>query len=304
MKYDSILIRYGELALKSNYVRSQFELKLVRNIKKAFNLYNLKCEPSRERGRIYIKTDEINKGLVVLRKVFGITSFSPVVKTTSDINHMISLAKNLSKEIIDKEKSFALRVTRSGNHDFTSQDVAVKIGNEIVEATKAGVDLTHPDFKLFIEIRNENAYFFTEKISGAGGLPLGTQGKILAIIDDPKSILAAWYLMRRGCSIIFLKTNNQITDPLHSFIKNWYVEPEIIDCILNEKDLYVTINKIASERSCYAIVTGHSIYDNSEETLYDIKKIKQQISFPVLNPLISMDLDEINKKNNEVGIIA
>lgn len=302
MDYDLILIRYGELSLKSTYVRNQFEVKLVRNIEKAFRFNNIKCTIKRERGRIYLKTEEISKGLYLLKRVFGITSFSPVIKTSSAINKMSSLALDFSKKILDNEKSFALRVTRTGDHNFSSQDVAVRIGSEIVNATKAKVDLSTPDFELFIEIRNENAFFFTEKIYGTGGLPLGTQGAILALINTPQSLLAAWYLMRRGCDILFLKTNNQITSSLHSFITNWYAESDIIECDSKEKNLYETVNKIASERSCDALVTDHTIYDTSQDVLSDIKQLKQCISLPILSPLIAMDFDEIDKKCKNLGI--
>jgi thiamine biosynthesis protein ThiI len=303
MDYDLILIRYGELSLKSSYVRKQFKSALVRNIMSAFECSNISCKIKTERGRIYLYTDEISKGFGVLKKVFGITSFSPVVKTTSDIEEMSSLALRFSQKILDKEKSFALRVTRIGEHVFSSQDVAVKLGNVIVDATKAGVDLSNPDFELFIEIRDDNAFFFTEKIRGTGGLPLGTQGKILALVNTPQSLLAAWYLMRRGCDILFLKTNNQIVDTLHSFITNWYAESDIIECDPKEKNLYETVNKIAYERSCDAFVTGHTIYDTSQDILSDIKQFKKHINLPILHPLIAMDFDEIDKKCMELGIL-
>jgi len=161
MDYDLILIRYGELSLKSSYVRKQFESTLIRNIKNAFECSNIYGKIKTERGRIYLYTDEIARGLGVLKKVFGITSFSPAIKTTSDTADMITLALNFCQKTLNKEKSFALRITRTGEHDFSSQDVAVKLGNVIVDATKAGVDLSNPDFELFIEIRNKNAFFFT-----------------------------------------------------------------------------------------------------------------------------------------------
>jgi len=302
MDYDLILIRYGELSLKSSFVRKQFESILIRNIYDAFKDDNISCKIKTERGRIYLYSDEIVRGLDVLKKVFGITSFSPVVKTTSNTGDMATLALKFCQKILNKEKSFALRVTRTGDHNFSSQDVAVKIGSEIVNATKAKVDLSTPDFELFIEIRNENAFFFTEKIRGTGGLPFRTQGTIIALINTPQSLLAAWYLMRRGCDILFLKTNDQITDSLHSFIKNWYAKSDIIECDSKEKNLYETVNKIASERSCDAVVTDHTIYDTSQDVLSDIKQLKQRILLPILSPLIAMDFDEIDKKCKELGI--
>jgi len=302
MNSDLILIRYGELSLKSSYVRKQFESTLINNIKNAFKSDNISCKITTERGRIYLHTDEISKGCTVLKKVMGITSFSPVVKTTSDTKDMSSLALVFSEKMLDKEKSFALRVTRTGNHDFTSQDAAVAIGSDIVKATKAGVDLSHPDFELFIEIRNDNAFFFTEKIRGTGGLPLGTQGKILALIDTPVSILAAWYLMRRGCKIVFVTGDSQYIDLLHSFIKNWYADSDILTIEFKGEKLYETLDTIASEKACDALVTCHTIYDISKDVISDLKQYKKHISLPILSPLIAMDSDEIDKKCEEIGL--
>ena len=77
MKYDLMLIRYGELSLKSTYVRKQFESTLVRNIKNAFKLNNLQCKITTERGRIYLHTNEISKGLNVLKRIFGMPKVKP-----------------------------------------------------------------------------------------------------------------------------------------------------------------------------------------------------------------------------------
>ena len=304
MNYDLILIRYGELSLKSPYVRKQFESTLINNIKNACKSDNVPCKITTERGRIYLHTEEISKGCTVLKKVMGITSFSPVVKTTSDTTDMSSLALVFSKKMLDKEKSFALRVTRTGNHDFTSQDAAVQIGNVIVQETQAGVDLSHPDFELFIEIRHDNAFFFTEKIRGTGGLPLGTQGKILAFIATPVSILAAWYLMRRGCKIVFVTDGSHYTDVLHSFIKNWYADSDILTIELTETKLYETLDAIASKKACDAMVTGHTIYDTSQDVISELTQLKKHISLPILSPLIAMDSDEIDKKCKEIGLTS
>ncbi|MCX6663642.1 MAG: THUMP domain-containing protein, partial [Euryarchaeota archaeon] len=180
MNYDVILVRYGELSLKSTYVRKYFESILVRNIKKALTRENISHSITKERGRIYLSATDISKSCLVLSRIFGIVSFSPAVQTTSDMEDMSMLALQLAKNILTEEKSFAIRATRVGTHTFSSQQVAVHIGNDIVKATRAGVDLTNPDIELFIEIRDKKSFLFTEKINGVGGLPLGTQGRILA----------------------------------------------------------------------------------------------------------------------------
>ena len=122
--------------------------------------------------------------------------------------------------------------------------------------------MKNPDFELFIEIRNENAYLFTKKIRCAGGLPLRTQGKTLVFVDSLESLLAAWYLMRRGCSVVFLNADKSLFATLDIFIRKWHSDNDIVifdDC----KSIYKTINEVAVEKNCNALITGHSLYDSS-----------------------------------------
>ncbi|MEA3457819.1 MAG: THUMP domain-containing protein [Candidatus Thermoplasmatota archaeon] len=303
MKYELILIRYGEIALKGKVTRRYFENALVKNIKSALKTENISHTIGREWGRIYVFTSQIKESIDVLRRIFGITSFSPSLKTTAGIGAISDFAVDISRKILTKEKSFALRVTRTGNHEFTSQDVAISIGSDIVGATHAKVDLNTPDLELFIEIRNENAFLFTKKIRGIGGMPLNTQGKALALIDDSKSILAAWYLMRRGCKVVFLNTNKSNVDALQSFMSKWYVESGIHALDVKE-NIYESLNKKASEEKCDAVVTGHTLNENLSDSLSDISQLKRHVDYLILHPLIAMGKNEINKKCEEVEMLA
>ena len=302
MEYELIIVRYGEMGLKAKETRRRFESTLVNNIKNALKTKHLSGRIRTERGRIYVYTNQIDESASVLQRIFGITSVSPAIQTKSNMVSMSKLSVNISKETLTKEKNFALRITRTGDHSFSSQDVAVKLGNDIVKATKASVNLTKPDFELFIEIRNENAYIFTEKIRGTGGLPLGTQGKILAIIDKPTSILAAWYLMRRGCKTIFVNVDESNTDILQSFTSKWFAESDVMPLNSKSKNFYENANKLAVKKNCDAIATGHTLCNNPLENLSDIKLLKKHIKLPILYPLIAMEKDEINKKCKELGI--
>ena len=300
VKYKLIIVRYGEIALKGKETRKHFENVLINNIKKALKKDAIPNKIISEWGRIYVYTDKINKSLLVLKKIFGITSISPVVQTISEMDYISKISVEISKRKLTKRKSFAIRVTRTGKHNFTSQDVAIRVGNDIVESTKAIVNLTKPDFKLFIEIRNEKAFIFIKKISGAGGMPYGTQGRILALIDSKYSILAAWYLIRRGCKATFFITNKSNLNILNSFIKNWYIESDKY-YLESNKNLIKNLNKIVDEKKCEAIVSGISLFDKSK-TLSNIKTLKKSINFPILYPLIAMDKKNINKKCREIGI--
>ena len=303
MKYELIIIRYGEIGLKAKETRKRFEDILVSNIKNAFISKNLSSEIKKERGRIYVYTTHINECINVLQKIFGITSVSPAFQTSSEIRSMSKLAVNLSKKKLSGKKTFALRVTRTGKHDFTSQDVAIKIGNDTVKETKAIVNLTKPDLELFVEVRNDKAFIFTEKIRGTGGMPLGTQGNVLSIIENVESILAAWYLMRRGCKSIFLKTETLNDDIIKSFLDNWFIKTEIIT-INSKEDIFTEINKILTQKNCEAIVTGHTFSSGLLKTMDDLKDLKKQFKIPILTPLISMGKKDVHKKCREIGLQA
>ena len=302
MKYDLILIRYGELALKGEVTRKHFEIALATNIKNALDCNKISFELKRERGRFYLYADKINESIDILKKIFGIYSVSPAIKTQIDMDSISKYAVDISKKVLAKEKSFALRVTRTGNHDFTSQDVAVKVGADICKATKAKVNLTKADFELFVEIRDKTAFIFTEKIHGVGGLPLGTQGKVLSLVDSPKSLLAAWYLMRRGCEVVFVNIDTKYDKTIRSFARNWYAREEIVNVKTHGKNLYEKLNKIALEEDCNAVVTSHSLYDAKSKFLTDTKLLKQYTELPVLHPLIAMDEKTITKKCKEIGL--
>jgi len=300
MKTENIIIRYSEIALKAKYTRRIFESILIKNIKNALKTKNISYQIEKQRGRIYLYTKKINTTLKILPKIFGIKTISPAIKTKSNIDSITKKAVKILKEKIKEKQSFALRITREGKHEYTSQDVAVHVGNVIVKNTKAKVNLTKPDHTLYIEIRGEDAFLFEEKIPCQGGLPLGTQGTVLALVENQKTILAAWYLMRRGCTIVFIITNKSIEKTLRRFLEKWFIKPEII-YIENNKKLNETIKKIISEKQCEAIVTSHTIYDN--DLINDIKQFKKQFKLPVLQPLITMSIDEIQKKSREIGLL-
>ena len=300
MKYNLLIIRYGELALKGKETRRRFENTLINNIKKALDFEQIQFKITRNRGRIYVYSNQIDKCTLILQKIFGITSISPASQTNDEISSISQLSRSISKEFITKQKSFALRVTRTGTHNYSSQDIAIKIGNDIVKMTKAKVNLNKPDFELFIEIRDKCAYIFTQKILGPGGLPMGTQGNVLALITHPTSILASWYIMRRGCKIFFVNSNNNYTQTLNSFIRNWYANSDISIVNVNKKNYYKNIQRISYEKNCDAIVTGNCLFNNDE--FLNIKLLKKHINLPILHPLIAMEMEQIIQKCKQIGI--
>lgn len=302
MNYDVIIVRYSELALKSTYVRKLFETTLVTNIKTAFQTQHLDCSLKKEWGRIYLETDnnDLKQITPILTHIFGIISFSPAI-TIHKITNLTQKTVQYAQQILTPTKSFALRVKRTGTHTFTSQDVAIDVGHAIQKATKASVNLTKPDIEIHIEIRNNKAYLFLEKILGIGGLPLGTQGTLLVPVNEPKSLTAAWFLMRRGCDPIFVTTENH-RDMIQKFLQTWYVHAEIQQITNAELNNIKTINKYAKKFRCDAIVTAHHLSKQKPETIQELYTMKQQSPIPLLHPLIALDQKNIDAYQKQIGV--
>ena len=184
--------------------------------------------------------------------------------------------------------AFAVRARRTGEHSFTSHDVAKEAGSAILEANKnknIKVNLTKPDFEIFIEVRHNKAFVFSEKIRGPGGFPMGTQGKVLAVILDKKSVYAAWLLMKRGCNVRLLCSDEE-TKSYANLLKKWYSVSKIISAQNNKIDeVLETAKWIKAE----ALVYGYSFLEFEKEN-----KIEAEI--PIFYPLIGMNSKEIEGK--------
>jgi thiamine biosynthesis protein ThiI len=300
VKYELIIVRYGELALKGKQSRKIFENTLIQNIRNAFDKKNISGKIFKEWGRIFVLTSEIDHSSNVLQRIFGVTSISPAVKTSSDLDSISKLSVEISKERLTKNRSFAVRAKRTGEHNYSSQDVAIRVGNEIVKEIGSPVDLNEPDFELFIEVRSENAYLFNEKISCVGGLPLGTQGNICAIIDSHESMLAAWYLMKRGCNVFFV-TNKPDNVVLEAFIENWFARSNIFTIELNN-NYFSHLNKLVDKNKCLALSVGYSFYYDSKKVIDELKELKKNLEYPILHPLIALNKDEILEKCRKIDL--
>ncbi len=282
--FDLIIVRYAEIGLKSESVRRRFERQLIENIRYALNRESIAATIQTERGRIFLITRQIERALEILKKIFGVASVSPSAETSSTMKSIIKKSLEMMAEISKDGKTFAVRVRRTGNHDFTSLDVAVEVGREIKKKYNLKVNLEKPDIELFVEVRDEKSYLFFEKIKGPGGLPAGTQGKILSLIRNRNDILALWYMLRRGCSAKLLVENEETT--LNKFVREWYVENHV-------EISYGGIEE--NLKGCIALVTG--------ETMDDINlDMDKFLNIPVLRPLVSFDENRLREMMGRVGL--
>ncbi len=195
-----IIVRYSELAIKSREVRRLFERILIRNIKSSLHANSIKFNIEKSYGRIFVKTENAERACSVLKQVSGIKSVSVSLQTGSDIKAITEASLSLA-ESWSRGDTFAVRAHRVGKHFFTSPDINNLVGREINRLGFA-VDLTCPKRTAFVDIRDDKSYVYDEKISCIGGLPVGSQGTVLAVIKDSGSAIAACLAMKRGCRIV------------------------------------------------------------------------------------------------------
>ena len=332
MEHDLIIARYGELALKSDRVRKRFENRLVNNIKASID-----AEVKVRQARIYISPNDFDDALDKLERIFGIVSYSPAVTTKStfeDIERDVSLyAEKLHDEgLLDENTKFAISCRRVGNHEFSSQEMAAFAGAVVVRKYSSPVDLTNPELTIFLEVRDNDAYIFHEKIQGPGGLPLGTQGKVVSLVSSGiDSPVATYLMMKRGCQVIALFCDNQpyttpealknfedLIDQLNLYasgapIKKRVVKygdylstcksdaPDRMTCVLCKSGMYKIAGKLAKKVHADAVVDGSSLGQVASQTLPNILATREDLDVPVLSPLIGLDKLEITRIAEKIG---
>jgi thiamine biosynthesis protein ThiI len=196
------LLRWGEIGLKSSHVRREMKSRLVTNISRLFREEGGRCTFVEEGGRLFVESDH-PKAYDILRRAFGVVSFSPVQETSSSIDDILQLARGTASSRVKQGTSFAVRARRVGDHPYTSMDLARGVGAAILsDHPELRVDLDEPDWEIHVEVRDEKAYIYTEVVVGPGGLPLGSQGKVVALVEEGRGVLASWLMMKRGCAVL------------------------------------------------------------------------------------------------------
>jgi len=330
-KERPIIVRYGEIGVKSPVVRKRFEKKLLSNIKVLID-----CKIDINQGRIFLYPENLEEALESLQKIFGVVSYSPTLKTKTDHETIKKAVQSYIKELIEKgefdpEKTFAVKCRRVGQHSFSSREMAGFCGAAVIEVTNAPVNLSNPDFTLYIEVRDDDTYIFHEKIKGAGGLPIGTQGRMISLvsggIDSP---VATYLMMKRGVDITIVNFNNhpftsgsnekiiKIYNKLKEyasgsdlrllqvdygeFLKKCTEDaPPRMTCVLCKSGMYQIAEKIAKQEKALAIIDGSSVGQVASQTLPNILATRYSTSMPVLSPLIGLDKLEISEIAEKIG---
>ncbi|MBO7410049.1 MAG: hypothetical protein J6T68_03900 [Candidatus Methanomethylophilaceae archaeon] len=209
-----ILVRYCEIGLKSTPVRRKFETVLRDNMLAMLASDHVEALISYGDARYYLESDDMDGCVASLKKVFGIASISVASQCTSEMEDICRTAAEYSLSRLAPGQSFAVRARREGTHPYNSMEVGKEAGSAIFLANEdkgISVDLHKPDKTFYIEIRNNKAFIFDEYIDCPGGLPMGSQGRVMCqMTDDRRSVVSAWTMMRRGCRVFINGEDSEI----------------------------------------------------------------------------------------------
>jgi len=270
-----LLVRYAEVGLKSPSVRRYFESVLLDNMLAALSRDGIEALVDSEQGRIYVRTDRVDEAAAALVRVFGVASVSPAIEGGSDMEEMQRTAAELSRSVLPEGASFAVKARREGNHPYTSMDVGREVGSAIFLANRdrgARVDLTRPDVTFYVEVRGKRSFIFHRYLPGPGGLPLGSQGKVVASVHSDRDALAAWMLMKRGCRVLIWG------DEHAELLRPWDPRLKLVD--------RPTLAEAIEETKALGAVFGYR--------LEDIDRIREvRLGVPAFYPLVGMTEQEV-----------
>ncbi len=333
-----MLVRYGEIGLKSPGIRRHFETLLHNHLGVMLTRHGVEYSKiTRDRGRFFIQTSNPGSGAQIAAQVFGVVSTSPVWSVPSKPDKITDLLSKLTPQIIVEGQSFAVRARRVKAHTFTSQEIAAQVGAVILEATEqykepVSVNLDNPAVEVHVEIREKITYIFTEIVEGPGGLPYGSQGTVLGLhsggLDSP---VAQWLMMKRGAQVIpvYFDSDTPPHHNLHSraiesakqlakWIPNKKVELLIvpyynilrqlqmpdhpkITCVLCKRMMYRMGAMVAAQVKAQALVTGETLGQVASQTLSNLAILDSAVGIPIFRPLIGMDKTETMELARRIG---
>lgn len=331
---NAVLLRYGEIGIKSNQTRRTMTRLLVRHIKTALREKGIPYDKVIiEYGRIFIETSHADDAAAAISRVFGIVSTSPVVAIDSNFENILHVGFEIAKSEFDPTETFAVGARRLGTHDYSSQDIREKLGERIYEEMGLSVNLSDPEQTIYVEVREGKAYIFTKTVNGVGGMPTGTQGKVVCTISTGlDSPVAAYKIMKRGavpilvyfdntpysgegCADLATRQAQTLADYIYDYEVKLYIvphgpdleeakchAPERATCVMCKRNMYRLAREIAIREGADAITTGEIIGEQASQTTANLRAISSVVTdFPILRPNAGDDKTDIERLAAEIG---
>ncbi|HKJ66977.1 MAG TPA: tRNA uracil 4-sulfurtransferase ThiI [bacterium] len=335
---NRIVIHYGEIALKGDN-QPYFLRQQRKNVKRKLRGMDLSWSVRQAHSYIYItippgaeyNPEQVKNGLSQVMGIawFAFVKFIPTSEAYTaskepDYEIFHEHLTTLAADTYVLEGSFCVRVNRADKtFPSTSPDLERQFGTALIEQTRwQNVDLENPDRTYHVDIYTDGIYFYAEKISGPGGLPVGVTGRVLVLlsggIDSP---VAAYLAAKRGCTMDFIhftanrlqmenaleyKVSRIVQDlSRYTYRSRLYLVPythfefEILtpgleyELVIFRRFMARTAQHLARDTGAQALVTGDNLAQVASQTLENITANSQAVHLPILRPLLTFDKYEI-----------
>jgi thiamine biosynthesis protein ThiI len=317
----TVLLRFGELFLKSEAVKKLYMRMLRQNIDLALAAAGAEHEIEVHRDRVLVHGPDVDAIAVVVSRIFGIVDVAVCTRTGTTVPEMGEAALERARRHLRAGMSFAVRAKREGVEGYTSQQIGAEVGSVIYDAIPGlSVDLSHPDYEVFVEARPYGGLVYDERIPAPRGLPFGTQERVLTLlsagIDSP---VASWLMMRRGCTVTHLSLDagrwqgTAVRDAVirhHAVLSTWCMgrpldlvvadmEPFFdamtasgeyhYRCLLCKRFMVRMADAVARKEGALAVVTGDNLGQVASQTLANLGVIEAAATLPLLRPLLTYE---------------
>lgn len=335
MRFHTFLLKYGEIGIKGKN-RYLFEDALVRQVKNALKEVDGTFQVYKSQARIYVDCEgeyDYEETVESLTRVFGLVGICPVVRMED--KGFDELKKDVVSYIDemypDKRITFKVESRRARkSYPKNSMEINCDLGEAILEAfPEIRVDVHHPDVMLHVEIRNE-IYIYSQIIPGAGGMPVGTNGKAMLLLSGGIDSPAAGYMIaKRGVGIEAVyfhappytseRAKQKVVDlakivsryagPIKLHVVNFTdIQLYIYDqcphdelTIIMRRYMMRIAEHFAKKDGCLGLITGESIGQVASQTMQSLAATNDVCTMPVYRPVIGFDKVDIVNIAEKIG---
>jgi len=325
----------GDLYTKARQTRLRFLRRLEKNIADALTSQGIPHRLERTWSRFYVEIESagIESAAAILSRVFGLQSISEIVPLPFvDLADVVRQGEAFFRPHVAGRR-FAVRASRRGDRDripFRSHDVENALGRALLPHA-AGVDLGTPEVTAHVELEPGIVHLFLDKVSGQGGLPLGVEGRAVALVSGGfDSAVAAWLLLKRGVQLDYVFINlggaahrQGVLRVMREIASGWSygsrprlheIDLRPLVAELQEKTasrywqlvlkrlMLQAAEIVARQGGAAGIVTGDAIGQVSSQTVQNLAVISQAVRLPILRPLLGFNKEEIVALARRIGI--
>ncbi|MEZ3437069.1 MAG: tRNA 4-thiouridine(8) synthase ThiI [Lachnospiraceae bacterium] len=336
MRFSTFLLKYGEIGIKGKN-RYLFEDALVRQVRRALSDVDGEFKVYKSQARIYVDCVgeyDFEDAAAHLKRVFGLVGICPVVRLTD------TGFEGLKKDVVaymdetypDKNLTFKVETRRAKkSYPKNSMEISRDLGEAVLYAfPEIRVDVHHPDVMLNVEVRTDGIYVYSQVIPGAGGMPVGTNGKAMLLlsggIDSP---VAGYMIAKRGVEIEAVyfhappytserakqkvidlaKIVSRYAGPIKLHVVNFTdIQLYIYDqcpheelTIIMRRYMMRIAEHFSQKDGCLGLVTGESIGQVASQTMQSLAATNDVCKEPVYRPLIGFDKRDIVELAEKIG---